>query len=190
MFGEKEMTVPCWCLIEEDGSKELSRVDASAQFIRNIIDAEVASGRPRCRIAVGGFSQGATLSAWTMCHLEEAVAGALLMSGGRYNGLMKTEKFAPTNEARAKTSILILQGEADPFCPPEIQHEIHDTFQEKGFADVKLKKIPNMVHSHFGGYEYLQQAEPDMAKEEQLVGVDEAAAEACAFLARVLPPVA
>merc|ERR1712014_506935 len=115
--------------------------------------------------------------------------GALLMSGGRYG--MLTEKYAPTDEARTKTSILIIQGEDDPFCKPEFQHEIGEVFQEKGFAGVTIKNIPNMMHSHFGLYEHLQSTAPEHAKEEEhLVGVDEATAEACTFLARVFPPLA
>ena len=60
-----EMEVPCWCKHGGDGF-DFEGLAASGELIRKIIDAEVEAGVPKSRIVVAGFSQGATVSAWTI----------------------------------------------------------------------------------------------------------------------------
>merc|ERR1712187_176888 len=110
-----------------------------------------------------------------------------MMSGGIYN---LREKFDPSPESLTKTAIFVIQGDADVMYKPELQYSMVELFKEKGYKDVELKKIPDMDHSHFGGYEYMKKTMPQHANEKFAIGVEEAAMEACAWIVRVLPPIA
>lgn len=59
----------------------LQGAQASVDFIRSIVDDEVASGIPSERIVVGGFSQGAAIALLTGIQSEKKVAGVAALSG-------------------------------------------------------------------------------------------------------------
>merc|ERR1712031_76859 len=61
--------------------EDLTQLDASADRIDRIIEAETMSGVPAERIVLAGFSQGGALAVHAALRSEHRIAGVAILSG-------------------------------------------------------------------------------------------------------------
>jgi len=96
-----------------------------------LIDGIVASGYPAQRIVLGGFSQGACLTAETLVRLPHRYGGALILTGGLIGPPGTTW---PAPPALAGTPVYLTGSETDPHVPPERSRETLQVLRDSGAA--------------------------------------------------------
>ena len=94
-----------------------------------LIEALVASGYPSERIVLGGFSQGACLTAETLVRAPRRYGGALILTGGLIGPPGTTWPAAP---ALAGTPVYLTGSETDPHVPPERARQTESALRESG----------------------------------------------------------
>jgi phospholipase/carboxylesterase len=107
-----------------------------------IIDGVIASGVPSERIVLGGFSQGACLTAETLVRAPRRYGGAFILTGG----LIGPPGTAwPVTAALAGTPVYLSGSEIDPHVPPARARETARVLGESG-ALVELRVFADRPH--------------------------------------------
>eukprot|EP00218_Dolichomastix_sp_CCMP3274_P012321 CAMPEP_0170138440 /NCGR_PEP_ID=MMETSP0033_2-20121228/4922_1 /TAXON_ID=195969 /ORGANISM="Dolichomastix tenuilepis, Strain CCMP3274" /LENGTH=212 /DNA_ID=CAMNT_0010374447 /DNA_START=110 /DNA_END=748 /DNA_ORIENTATION=- len=118
-----------------------SDMAASIARVEKLIKAKVASGIPRSRIAVGGFSQGGALALATGMASPEPL-GAIVC----FSGWVATPRLEPAAEATRDARILWCHGTLDPVVLPACQAEGMKRLEAAKFSRASFRQYP-MPHS-------------------------------------------
>ncbi|KAK2077378.1 hypothetical protein QBZ16_004223 [Prototheca wickerhamii] len=114
-------------------------VAQSLQRIQELIDAEVASGTPKERIVLGGFSQAGHLA--LLAHLaqgDQPLAGCV--------ALCTWIQPEAVSEALKSKPVFACHGTGDTIIPYEIGVESMDSLLAAGIKDVEFKTYPGLDH--------------------------------------------
>jgi len=140
------MAMPGWYDIksfDKTGTDDLDGLTDARNIISRIIDEEVAAGIPSERIMVGGFSQGAVVSLFTVYQHAKPLAGCIVLSGY----LAMADKFREMiNSANADTPFIMFHGESDTLIPAELGRRSYALLQQAGLKGT-FTGIPFMPHS-------------------------------------------
>lgn len=108
-----------------------AQMEASAQTVIGLIEAQRDGGIDPARIILAGFSQGGAVVYHT----------AFLRWQGPLGGLLALSTYAPTfgedlqlDEARRRLPVLCLHGSQDDVVPPAMGRQAHDCLSERGVA--------------------------------------------------------
>lgn len=113
---------------------EPSLSDAIAHY-ESVIAGLEAQGTPASRIIVGGFSQGACLTAEFLARHPRPYAGAILWTGG----LIGPEGTSwPLRPELANLPVFISTSENDPWVPPPRVRETHAWLRDCGASPTML----------------------------------------------------
>jgi predicted esterase len=107
-----------------------------------LIDQVIARGVPPERIALGGFSQGACLTAETAIRAPRRYGAVLILTGGAI-GPPGTRW--PIGPALAGTPVYLSGSETDPHVPPSRQRETEHVLKESG-AIVEARIFADRPH--------------------------------------------
>ena len=106
-------------------------IRASALLLDGLIEAQVASGVPRGRIVLAGFSQGGAVALHTGLRQKEALAGIMALS--TYLPLSAVAERELTAAGRA-TSVLMCHGRHDPVLVFELSTHSRDLLRAQGVS--------------------------------------------------------
>lgn len=106
-----------------------SGIRASAALVGGLLDAQAASGVPRGRIVLAGFSQGGAIALHSGLRQHEALAGIMALS--TYLPLSATAERESTAAGRA-TPILMCHGRQDPVLAYELGTHSRDLLRALG----------------------------------------------------------
>jgi len=104
-------------------------LSAALAHYESVVAGLAAEGIPAGRIVVGGFSQGACLTAEFIHRYPRRYAGALLWTGGLIGPAGET--WAPAKEL-AGMPVVLSTSETDPFVPPWRVRETAEWFEASG----------------------------------------------------------
>lgn len=107
-----------------------------------VIEEVIEAGFPSERIVLGGFSQGACLTAETLVRAPRRYGGALILTGGLIGPPGTTWAPAP---ALAGTPVYLSGSETDPHVPPERARETGRVLRGNGAA-VEARIFPARPH--------------------------------------------
>ncbi|HEU4323422.1 MAG TPA: phospholipase [Roseiflexaceae bacterium] len=117
----------------------LRQIERVAAFVE---EAATAYGADPQRIVLGGFSQGAIMTAATLLRRPGLLAGALLLSGALFPGTeaqILPPDFNP--EALADLPVLITHGTHDPVLPVELGRACRNLL-ERYPVDLTYREYP------------------------------------------------
>ena len=109
----------------------------------DLIDEVIARGVPAERIALGGFSQGACLTAETLVREPRRYGAAIILTGGVI-GPSGTRWAA--HPALAGTPVYLSGSEIDPHVPPSRARETERVLKESG-AVVEVRIFADRPHT-------------------------------------------
>jgi len=118
-------------------------LDRSLANHAGIIEEVIAAGMPPERIVLGGFSQGACLTAETLVRAPRRYGAALILTGGLI-GPRGTSW--PVQRALAGTPVYLSGSETDPHVPPGRARETEAVLAGSG-AVVELKMYADRPHT-------------------------------------------
>ena len=107
-----------------------------------LVAGVIASGFPTGRIVLGGFSQGACLTAETLVRVPHRYGAALILTGGLIGPAATTWPAAP---ALAGTPVYLTGSEVDPHVPPARARETERVLAENG-ASVETRIFADRPH--------------------------------------------
>lgn len=106
-------------------------VRQSANFIEELIDAEISDGIANDKIILAGFSQGGAVTLHLATRLDKRLAGIIALS----TYLTIPEKLQhEKNTANIETPILMVHGSQDPVVPMQRGQYSAKILQENGFS--------------------------------------------------------
>jgi len=124
-------------------AEDFKGLSESKALIEALLDQEVKAGTPSDRIVLGGFSQGAAMSALVGLQYSKPLAGIVCMSGYLpFNG----DFGKAINAAQKKTPVLVCHGDADQVVAPEAGDKLYKTLKAAG-VKVTYKVYEDMPHS-------------------------------------------
>ena len=136
------MRMPAWfdILALEDAQPQEDKVglEKSRKLIKQLIDEMIASGVPKDKIIIGGFSQGGALAMYCLCQDPQSFAGAFSWSGYFPRG-----EAIPNNNG---TPVLLTHGSQDPIIPLRVVRVIPKMLEDAGF-DVQSHVFAELAHS-------------------------------------------
>ena len=107
-----------------------------------LIEGVLETGFKSERIVLGGFSQGACLTAETLVRAPRRYGGALILTGGLIGPPGTTW---PTVPGIAGTPVYLTGSETDPHVPPERARETERVLRDSG-ATVEARIFPARPH--------------------------------------------
>ena len=107
-----------------------------------LIEGVVAAGYPAARVVLGGFSQGACLTAETLVRVPQRYGAALILTGGLIGPPGSVWPPAP---ALAGTPVYLTGSEVDPHVPPGRSRESGRVLGGNGAA-VELRLFADRPH--------------------------------------------
>ncbi|KAJ1785938.1 hypothetical protein LPJ59_006033 [Coemansia sp. RSA 2399] len=118
-------------------------MNASMMRINELIRNEVDAGIPADRIVVGGFSQGAALSLFTVLQSERKFAGLVVLSGY----LPVRDRLVPRiTDASKRVPVFQAHGTADEVVLYQYGEMTSEVLKKNGF-DAVFKAYQHMDHS-------------------------------------------
>ncbi len=119
------------------GPEDLWRAEASDldglakadQFVRTLIEREVARGVPSSRIFVGGFSQGGALGTYTALRFEKPLAGAIALSTFLARNVALESQSMSANRG---LPVFAAHGTRDRLVAPARGRQLRDRLTELG----------------------------------------------------------
>ncbi|RMG80733.1 MAG: phospholipase [Chloroflexi bacterium] len=118
-------------------------LSSALSVITQLIEQVEAAGIPAQRIVIGGFSQGACLTAEYIARYPKRYGGALIFSGGVIGPEGTTFNYTGNLEG---TPIFIGCSDVDFHIPLARVHETAEVFRKMG-AEVTEKIYPSMGHT-------------------------------------------
>lgn len=107
-----------------------------------LVEGAVAAGYPAERIVLGGFSQGACLTAETLVRAPRRYGAALILTGGLIGPPGTTWPAAP---GLAGTPVYLTGSEVDPHVPPARARETARVLADDG-AEVEVRIFADRPH--------------------------------------------
>ena len=107
-----------------------------------LVEGVVVAGYPAERVVLGGFSQGACLTAETLVRAPRRYGAALILTGGLIGPPGTTW---PAAAALAGTPVYLRGSEVDPHVPPTRARETARVLAENG-ADVEVRIFADRPH--------------------------------------------
>ncbi|HET7716737.1 MAG TPA: alpha/beta fold hydrolase [Bauldia sp.] len=107
-----------------------------------LIDGLIAIGIPPGRIVLGGFSQGACLTAETLVRAPRRYGAAIILTGGLIGPPGTAWSVQP---ALAGTPVFLTGSETDPHVPPSRARETERVLRESG-ALVETRIVADRPH--------------------------------------------
>lgn len=117
-------------------------LSAAIAHYESIVSDLIAKGTPAERIIVGGFSQGACLTAEFLARHPRRYAAAILWTGGLIG---PAGTVWPLRPALSGMPACISTAENDPFVPPERVRETYDWLRQSG-AKPELEIFEDREH--------------------------------------------
>ena len=117
-------------------------LSAAIAHLEGVVADLIASGAPADRIAVGGFSQGACLTAEWLARPPRRLAAAFVLTGGLIGPEGTTW---PTRAALSGMPVYQTSALDDPWIPPERARETARWFERSG-ADLTLRLFDSREH--------------------------------------------
>lgn len=117
-------------------------VEASAQLVSEILDAEIAAGIRPERIVLAGFSQGGVIALHMATRMQHTLAGIMALS--TYMCEPETLK-GEASQSNKSTPVFMAHGQFDDVVPIFMGNAAHKTLQENGF-DTSFQSYP-MQHN-------------------------------------------
>ena len=114
-----------------------SGIKSSAAAIRQLIDAETASGIHPKNIIVAGFSQGGAIALHVGLRYEQSLAGIMALSTYLPFPNRLSDELHPANN---HTPVFVGHGSADSMVPEQLGASIVSTLNENG--------IPTVYHTY------------------------------------------
>lgn len=155
------MPMTAWYDLEIHGHERkvvLEDLAASADYIINIIEQQIALGIPSNRIILAGFSQGGAVAYETVFRCPHPLAGAMPMS--TYIGNVQSLQRAQYKQL----PIWVSHGTQDDVVPFELGQRAIELLQEQGFepsfseyamahsiSPAQVKDIQGFVNQVLGG---------------------------------------
>jgi len=140
--------MPSWfdlySLDNTDPREDEKGVMQSIASIKQLVDAEIASGIPANRIVIGGFSQGCAVALAYSCIVEETHAGFLGLSGFLPIASKLEKTLKPAN---LKQPYMMCHGKADAVVQYGWGKQSFDKLKIMGFEKIVMKSYANMGHS-------------------------------------------
>ncbi|KAJ1789122.1 hypothetical protein LPJ59_005405 [Coemansia sp. RSA 2399] len=141
------MRMPSWydvmSLDEISSVEDEAGMNMSMMQINELIRNEIDAGIPADRIVVGGFSQGAVLSLFTVLQSEHRLAGLVVLSGY----LPVRDRLVPRiTNASKHVPVFQAHGTADEIIPYQYGEMISEVLKKNGF-DAVFKAYQHMDHS-------------------------------------------
>jgi lysophospholipase I len=117
-------------------------VAESVEYVKTLVQKEIANGIPASRIVVGGFSQGGHIALKTALPAKDRLAGCLALSTWMEAAQMD---IPPVN---LDMPIFMGHGSSDPLIPLLVANATLDVLQKtKGCRNVDFNVYPGMQHS-------------------------------------------
>ncbi len=132
--------------IDADTFEREKQAEKAAPAINKFLDEQLSHwGVSESHMVVGGFSQGAMMSMYTMPRRKTACAGVIGYSG------MLIEPLALREPQMVKMPILAIHGDRDEVVPPSALGVIDEGFTAAGY-NVETVMRPGLGHGidHFG----------------------------------------
>ena len=142
--------------IDANAFEREKQAEKAAPVIHDFLDAQLAHwGVPESHLIVGGFSQGAMMSMYTMPRRKTACAGVIGFSG------MLIEPLALKQPEMVKMPILAIHGDRDEVVPPTALGVIDEGFTAAGY-NVETIMRPGLGHGIDGfgltrGLDFIQE---------------------------------
>ncbi|CAI2313274.1 unnamed protein product [Caenorhabditis sp. 36 PRJEB53466] len=113
------MRMPAWYDLyglDASAREDEAGIQAAAQYVHRLIDAEVAAGIPASRIAVGGFSMGGALAIYAGLTYPQKLGAIVGLSAF----FLQRTKFPGKYTANNATPIFLGHGDSDFLVPLQI----------------------------------------------------------------------
>jgi len=127
--------------LNRSDAQDESGIRASAELLDGVIEAQVASGVPRGRMVLAGFSQGGAIALHTGLRQQAALAGIMALS--TYLPLSARAERELTVAGRA-TPVLMCHGRHDPVLVFDLGTHSRDLLRSQGVS-VEWHEYP-MAH--------------------------------------------
>ena len=127
------------------GPIEANEPDLSSalNLIASIVEELLSSGQPYEQIVIGGFSQGACLSAEYAARNARRYGGLFVLSGALIGPPGSPRKYEGTLDG---TPVFIGGSDVDPWIPNDLQSETAQVFERMG-ARVEFSVYDGMPHT-------------------------------------------
>jgi predicted esterase len=138
--------MPAWydiTSLDGKGTDDVKGLEESEKTIQDIIAQEIKQGVPHERIIVGGFSQGAVVSMFSVYQYPQKLAGCISLSGYLALADKFAERIKPVNK---DTPLLMFHGDADQVINVNFGRRSHEALEKMGI-NAKLTVIPRMPHT-------------------------------------------
>ncbi|RLN32350.1 hypothetical protein BBJ28_00019125 [Nothophytophthora sp. Chile5] len=135
--------IPAWYDIEAfvGGAGYAEGIDLTRDVLQSMFAQDVASGIPRSRIVLGGFSQGGAVSYFTGFQTKQPIGGIMVLSS-----FIPREKFVFAPET-ADVPLLICHGDADSRARYEWATQAKQRLAAAGVKDIEFHTYPHMDHT-------------------------------------------
>lgn len=121
-------------------------LSSALRVLTDLVDQVEAAGIPAQRIVLGGFSQGACLTAEFVARTPRRYGGLLVLSGGVIGPLDSPRtRVAPGRGSVEGMPVLVACSDMDPHIPLARVYETADVFHKLG-GDVQLQVYAGMGH--------------------------------------------
>lgn len=139
---------------DADPTGEMTSYEPAICIVDDLIKEQEASGIPRSRIVLGGFSQGSAITAlWSTSRQKspsDKIAGLALVAGyvpmrARFDSLIQPE----AREVIKDQPLLVVHGQDDTLIQPWVMKEGIPILEQAGF-DVTWALLPDMRHNVTG----------------------------------------
>lgn len=118
-------------------------IHASAKFLRDMIDEQVAQGMPSERIVLAGFSQGGAIVYQTGLHYEKPLAGLMTLSS--YLPLADSLQAEKISQSTA-VPMFIGHGDCDQIVRVELAYKARSRLEQLGYQP-EWHEYRGMQHS-------------------------------------------
>ncbi len=131
-----------YSFMEEEAANEPA-LSSALEVIDELVGLIIASGTPRERIIIAGFSQGACLSLEYAARQAGRYAGVIAFTGGLIGKSLMPERYTSNF---AGTPVLMSTGDPDPHVPLTRVEASKEILEERG-ASVSLKVYKGRQHT-------------------------------------------
>ncbi|EGT54137.1 hypothetical protein CAEBREN_19431 [Caenorhabditis brenneri] len=139
------MRMPAWYDLyglSANSREDDTGIQAAAQYVHQLIDAEIAAGIPANRIAVGGFSMGGALAIYAGLTYPQTLGGIVGLS----SFFLQRDKLPGRYTANNGTPIFLGHGGQDQLVPVQIG-QMSEQLIKKFNPNVQMHIYNSMQHS-------------------------------------------
>jgi len=140
------MLMPAWYNIVglgADAKEDTQGLEATRSFVSGIIQQEIEQGIPPNRIIVGGFSQGAVVSLFTVYQHAVTLGGCIALSGHVPSYANFHLILHPANK---QTPLLMYHGQSDEVIPYQYAKQSYEILKKIGL-NLRFETVPSLGHS-------------------------------------------